>query len=257
MKGKAIYNPSGKAREYSYWATNFYNGCSADCSYCYCKKGPLSSVWSDRPVLKKSLVNENKALEIFQKEAIKNIDSLQEHGLFFNFTSDPFLPETIDLNMAAMLFCHANGIPVKALTKQTWWIGDRHLPFQKGAIGFSLTGCDSEEPGAGDNAERLYGLNYFHRGGFKTFASIEPIIDLHNSMMVIFKSLDSVDHYKIGILSGAFYLRGELSPFIKGVNKVVPEGVTIYWKESILKAAGVSRESLPEMCVDRDFKFWS
>ncbi|KAA6320448.1 hypothetical protein EZS27_029784 [termite gut metagenome] len=35
FNGKAIYNPSGKAGEYSYWACNFYNGCSNGCTYCY------------------------------------------------------------------------------------------------------------------------------------------------------------------------------------------------------------------------------
>jgi DNA repair photolyase len=39
--GKAIYNPSGKAGEYSYWACNFFKGCSNGCEYCYLKKGVL------------------------------------------------------------------------------------------------------------------------------------------------------------------------------------------------------------------------
>jgi len=42
FKGKAIYNPSGKAGEYSYWACNFYKGCSNGCTYCYLKKGVLA-----------------------------------------------------------------------------------------------------------------------------------------------------------------------------------------------------------------------
>lgn len=53
FNGKAIYNPSGKAGEYSDWACNFYTGCSNNCDYCYCKKGVMSHVWSDTPKLKK------------------------------------------------------------------------------------------------------------------------------------------------------------------------------------------------------------
>ena len=65
--GKAIYNPSGKAGEYSYWAANFYNGCSARCEYCYNRHGRSSKVVGcDTPTLKKSLINEDRAMEIFQ-----------------------------------------------------------------------------------------------------------------------------------------------------------------------------------------------
>ena len=104
MKGKAIYTPSGKAGEYSYWAANFYNGCTADCAYCYCKKGVMAPLWSTTPKLKKGLTDQEhperteKAMEIFKKEVRNNVHALREHGLFFNFTSDPFLKETIDLN---------------------------------------------------------------------------------------------------------------------------------------------------------------
>ncbi len=42
FNGKALYQPSGKAAEYSAWACNFYTGCSNDCEYCYCKRGVLS-----------------------------------------------------------------------------------------------------------------------------------------------------------------------------------------------------------------------
>ena len=54
--GKAIYQPKGKASEYSKYAVNFYNGCSADCDYCYCKSGMLKNVWSNKATLKKTLI---------------------------------------------------------------------------------------------------------------------------------------------------------------------------------------------------------
>lgn len=48
FNGKAIYNPKGKAGEYSEWACNFYTGCSNNCQYCYCKRGVMSHAWSDK-----------------------------------------------------------------------------------------------------------------------------------------------------------------------------------------------------------------
>ena len=120
FNGKAIYNPSGKAGEYSYWACNFYTGCSNGCDYCYCKKGILAkSMGGDVPVLKKCFKDEKHALEVFEKELMKNLSELQEHGLFFSFTTDPMLPETVDLTIRAIGACQRNMIPVKVLTKCT------------------------------------------------------------------------------------------------------------------------------------------
>ena len=66
--GKALYEPTGKAAEYSPWAVNFYPGCSHNCKYCYCKTGFLGKVWDTTPHLKKSFIDENDALETFKKE---------------------------------------------------------------------------------------------------------------------------------------------------------------------------------------------
>lgn len=118
FNGKAIYNPSGKAGEYSYWACNFYTGCSNNCDYCYCKKGIMSHVWSDTAQLKKAFKDEKDALRIFDKELLENLAELQEHGLFFTFTSDPFLSETFDLTRKAISICIDNFVPVKVLTKR-------------------------------------------------------------------------------------------------------------------------------------------
>jgi DNA repair photolyase len=127
FNGKAIYNPSGKAGEYSYWACNFYVGCSNGCEYCYCKKGILKEVMGqNKPQLKKCFKDESHALEVFCKELKANLQELQEHGLFFSFTTDPMLPETIFLTHEAITACRDSNIPVKILTKCTNWV-DRFI----------------------------------------------------------------------------------------------------------------------------------
>ena len=92
FNGKAIYNPKGKAGEYAPWACNFYTGCSNDCEYCYCKRGVMSHVWDNKPHLKKCFKDERKALEIFEKELVANLEALRSSSIFFTFTSDPLLP---------------------------------------------------------------------------------------------------------------------------------------------------------------------
>lgn len=268
FNGKAIYNPSGKAGEYSYWACNFFVGCSNGCTYCYLKKGILAGVMGqDKPQLKKCFKDENHALEVFEKELKQNIVELQKHGLFFTFTSDPFLSETIELTERAMELATDYDVPVKLLTKRADWL-DRILPglpinerFKKlYTFGFTITGRDDKEPGASTNIERIDGAKRLHKAGFKTFASFEPIIELETTYDMILLTLrhNCIDLYKIGLQSGKKYDKDKLLSFISRVLTMVVYAAEkkVYFKDSLLKAAGISRESLPSNCVTRDFNLY-
>lgn len=274
FKGKAIYNPSGKAGEYSYWAANIYVGCSNGCTYCYCKKGILAGVMGqDKPQLKKCFKNETHALEVFEQELLANLEELRKHGLFFSFTTDPMLPETNKLTRLAIRKCLSAKAPVKILTKCTDWVDDflkapdyfisgwsdwmitDEIIFGKLAFGFTLTGHDELEPGASTNAERIEAMKKIHDAGFKTWASIEPIINLDDSYKMILETLDCCDLYKIGLKSGEKYPLNDLRHFIDFVacELVVP----VYFKDSLLKAAGIASESLPSNCVTRDYNIFN
>lgn len=262
FNGKAIYNPSGKAGEYAQWACNFYVGCSNGCTYCYCKKGILAGVMGqDKPQLKKCFKNDAHAITTFLKEMNENIYELQKHGLFFTFTSDPFLKETILLNQAAIQLCVSNSIPVKVLTKCTWWIDDEFTMMtlsvfaDKIAFGFTLTGHDELEPNASTNAERIVAMKKLHDAGLKTFASIEPVIETLDSIDMIRESKSFCDLFKIGLLSGSKLAGWQAKAFVSVVAECNPDN-KIYFKDSLLKLAGISRESLPENCVTRDYNLF-
>lgn len=279
--GKVIYNPSGKAGEYSYWAANFYNGCSAKCEYCYNRKGITAKVLGgDMPTLKKCLQNpkpnwikDEFAMAQFCEEADKNIEELRKHGLFFNFVSDPCLYATIQLNWKAISYCIIKEIPVKILTKQVWFTsniklnswdnsnpwdtyikpllgyGVQHLI----SFGFTLTGHDELEPGAATNLERIHAGEKLHLAGFKLFGSFEPIIDLKSTFeMILLADAVGFDLYKIGLQSGKKYDPIELFYFIINVGKRLIDR-KIYFKDSLLQQAGIKREYLPSNCVTRDF----
>ena len=67
--GLVIYQPSGKAAEYSLWACNLYNGCTHGCSYCFNNYPITSSVLGGTTVrLKKSLGDAKAAEQFFLKE---------------------------------------------------------------------------------------------------------------------------------------------------------------------------------------------
>lgn len=280
FKGKAIYNPSGKAGEYSYWACNFYVGCSNGCKYCYLKKGIGKGVLgADKPVLKKCFQSEDHALEVFEKEVLQNIEELRKYGLFFSFTTDPLLPETIDLTMKAIRRCVYHSVKVKILTKRADF-GEKffrplcstsslnenllHIAYTRNvAFGFTLTGHDELEPGASSNEERLEAMKIVHDGGYKTFASIEPVIDLDSSFKMICQSMKYCDLYKIGLESGKTFPKKELREFVEAVSHLnhtnpYPNGIfpKVYFKDGLLKQAGISRESLPVNCVGRDYNMF-
>jgi len=260
--GKAIYQPKGKAGEYSEWACNFYVGCSNGCEYCYCKKGILKYVMGmDKPQLKKCFKDEQQALEVFEKELKANLSELQKHGLFFSFTTDPMLPETIELTKNAIAKCLENGVPVKTLTKvekiDSWFIDNYFIHAHNDVIafGFTLTGHDELEPNASTNQERIEAIKKLYDAGFKTFASIEPIIDFKSSMGMIIQSYHYCDLFKIGLESGKKYDKKELLKFINTILAMKIDS-KIYFKDSLLKATGIDRADLHDNCVDRDYNMF-
>jgi len=245
FNGKAIYNPHGKAGEYSAWACNFYVGCSNMCAYCYCKKGILKNAMGmDHAQLKKCFKDENEAFEIYHKELKQNIEEIKKTGLFFTFTSDPFLPETIDLTWKAVALAYSLGVPCQLLTKRADFINKLDFGMiasslelahtDKISFGFSLTGADNLEPNASSNEERIRAMKRLHSMGFKTWASIEPIIDLYKSFKMIEETIGYCDQYKIGLMSGGIKPpKDSLSLFIGKVHDIVPFNIQIYWKHSI------------------------
>jgi DNA repair photolyase len=242
FKGKAIYNPSGKAGEYSYWACNFYTGCSNGCTYCYLKKGRCAKVLgSDVPKLKKCFKSYNHAYSKFIKEFYQNIDEIRKHGLFFSFTTDPMLPETISLTEEAMRICLMNNAPVKILTKRTDWINKFDFKYyqtaeQDIAFGFTITNYDSCEPNTCTNEQRYKALKKLHNKGFKTFVSLEPMFDFTTGRTIISKLIadKSCDLVKIGLLSGKKYKAHQALEFYYWLRDQNPP-FKIYIKDSLSK----------------------
>lgn len=270
--GKAIYQPNGSAEEYSQWAVNFYNGCSGRCQYCYNRRFS-NLLGKEKPTLKKTLVSPEKALETFELELKTHLHDLQEHGLLFNFVSDPFLPETELLNTMAMCICMKNDVPIKILTKQTHWVEPflneiasngtiwNHEPkTHLFNVGFTLTGHDELEPGCSLNRERIEAMNLLHEQGITTWASIEPIINFDSSLLMIFLSSPYCDHYKIGLqsrrkysLCGVTNFFGSVSYALYQQNKI--REVTVYWKQSIRELLRMDQFN-DNFCVDANYKFW-
>lgn len=230
----------------------------------------MSHVWSTEPKLKKCFKDEEHALETFKRELDANVNELGKTGILFSFTTDPLLPETRGLTFKAMEEAMLRGIYVKILTKRADWIDalmDRTMLMpinylanrKRIAFGFTLTGFDEKEPSASTNQERIEAMRKLHDMGFKTFASIEPIIDAAISLDMVNAIKDVCDLFKVGTMSGQKidYKWADMRRLMDRLVGMSREGKKIYLKDSFISHLGIKREDCPGKFVNSDYNIFN
>ena len=251
---KAIYQPDGRAKEYSRWACNLHVGCDNACSYCFNKRGVLSTTLGGNVAhLKKCFKDDEDAYLSFVSELSRQKDDIiRNGGLLFSFTTDPCLPTTLGLTFRCIAYATAWKVPCLVLTKRTDWILDSPgmsvIPRTANgilAVGFTLTGRDDLEPCASPNGDRIEAMRLLKEAGFRTFASIEPVIEFEKSLEMIRRSAPWCDHYKVGLISGnrhaydKYRMPDDLEAFVGEVNQIAGQyGKTVYWKKSVTQVLG-------------------
>jgi len=271
---KILSRPKKNAEEYGKWAVNPYLGCTGGCLYCYLKEGPgAKTLGGSTPTLKAGVVNEEHACLVAMTEILENEEQIKKDGgLFFSFTTDPLLPGTHDVCLTIAAWATNHEIPVTMLTKCASFYntgGAPDLPFfdciqhihkyiwapdvdptvQYITLGWTLTGHDELEPGADPNAKRIEAMSRLSAAGFKTWASIEPVIDFDSSFCMIQQALDAgCQHFKIGLMTKCtkvcrrgFTLGGktfepyepaQCLAFVQDVMQATRDRATVYWKQS-------------------------
>lgn len=256
INGKALYTPKGAAREYAAVGCNFYTGCPHNCDYCYLKRGaPSKQLGGTEVQLKKCFKDIAHAKAILEKELDANLDYLKKVGIFLSFTTDPLIKETRELTSIAITEALMRDIPVMLLTKDATFVKDECdfmawmdainiIHRDKVAFGFTLTGRDDMEPGASSNLERIQAMYAMSKRGFKTWASIEPIIDFTSSLEMIRMTTGFCNHYKIGLRSGVkrdYYDDDKLISFLWELGELKKNHfMSFYLKDSIRKRLGES-----------------
>jgi DNA repair photolyase len=192
-----IYEPTGKAREYSPLALNTYTGgCDHACRYCYCS-GIMRGDWGE--------VARPRNLTGLAKDAAK-----ASRQVLLSFIGDPYCLKEMKYHNTcrALHVLRAERCSVAILTKG----GSRCLdelalfeywPDGRIKVGATLTfwspaASREWEPGAASPVDRIDMLRELHAAGVKTWASIEPVIDPLESMAIIEASLPYCDAYKVG-----------------------------------------------------------
>ncbi len=101
------------------------------------------------------------------------------------------------------------------------------------------------EPNAPTNEARLRDMDIVARDGFKTWASIEPVIDFKSSLTMIAKAVDvGCKHFKIGLLTENTRVCRkkfdviECMGFITDVLTLTNGKATVYWKQSVRELLG-------------------
>lgn len=236
-----IYEPAGKAREYSPLALNIYLGCSHKCEYCYAnamarRNGNNNYFGVPDP--------RNKILEKLSKE----LKTCKKEQILLSFIGDAYCETSDDnaLTRSVLEQLLEAKLPVAILTKG----GKRCLKdielFKKFGehiqIGATLTFDNDEdslkwESGAALPSERLETLKILHENGIRTFASFEPVIDPAQSLHLMEQSLDFIDVYKVGKLNN-----------YKGLDKLID------WTDFLEKTVELLRSNKKSFYIKHDLR---
>jgi len=202
---RAIYQPAGRAGEYSPLACNLYMTCSHGCRYCYVpqtiKKTKEQFFVSApaRPGILDALDKDARRMALFGE-----IDK----EVLFCFTCDPFQSLEDGIAESALQIMAQHKIPFVTLTKsgtKAIHLLKHYSPRDAFAVSLTLHNPDWSkkwEPSAALPQDRLDGLRAAHEAGIRTWASMEPVINAAESLAVIEAALPFTDHFKIGAISG-------------------------------------------------------
>jgi DNA repair photolyase len=225
----------------------------------------LGLLWTNAPQLKKCFKDTEDAFRIFSSELERNLTELRKDGLFFTFSSDPMLPEARPLTLRCVDWALDKGVPVQILTKRAEFAHDirwAQLEAEKRkkiAFGFTLTGCDDLEPGASSNQERMEAMRTLHDWGYRTFASIEPVVNPKASMECIRQTADSCDLFKVGLMSGKKdYVYKDIALMLNEIKDFqTRHACRFYLKDSFVNFLKTNRKTLGIGFVDMDYNIFN
>ena len=85
---RVIYEPRGRAKEYSDLACNWYMGCVHGCHYCFapgCMRKKMNDWHAEAPL-------RDNILQLFRKDAEEMQQNNDTRPILFSFLSDPYQP---------------------------------------------------------------------------------------------------------------------------------------------------------------------
>ncbi len=235
---QTIYEPKGRALEYSPLALNLYTGCTHNCLYCFNKKMPwYDGIKFSKPEPRKGL------LAALKKEAAKMVGDKRD--ILLCFTCDPYPPIKEDITREVLEIMECYDLKPQILTKA----GARAtrdfglLQTNNWKFGTTLTLNNKAdlalwEPGAAGYEDRVAAIRYAKSMGIYTWVSLEPVIKPEQTLQIIEDLVDMVDFWKIGKLNYMPELeRGiDWHGFLKKATSIL-KGCKYMVKKDLLEAA--------------------
>jgi len=228
-----IYQPKGRAQEYSWLAINHYIGCGHGCTYCYAR-GIIQRTGADfdKPKVRKNV------LELLAKEAPK-FKGTQERVLLC-FTCDPYQLLDISERMTRKVIkiLKQYDIPFQVLTKGGMRAArDFDLYEQGDAFAATMTFLSEDksrqfEPHAAPPSLRIKAMEAAHKQGIETWVSLEPVLNAQESLKIIHRLHNVVDHFKLG--------------------KLNYQKTNIDWREYVIKALELLHKYKKSYCIKND-----
>jgi len=236
-----IYEPKGRAREYSELACNLYKGCGHKCLYCY---GPRVTKTS-REEFQKPTARKN-ILRRLEADVSKASKVQRKKSVLLSFTSDPYqmLDQKLKITRGAIKILHAGGFKVTVLTKggpRAERDFDLMGPRDTHAVTLTLLNNAASrkwEPKAALPLDRIKTLREAHHvRGMKTWVSLEPVIDPDAVYKIIALTYPYVDLYKVGVLNYHPHAKTiDWAKFaIEVVDRLEEYGCEYYLKEDLRK----------------------
>lgn len=233
-----IYEPTGRAREYSPLALNYFKGCDHGCLYCYVPNmlGRFNSNYDHSTVVSpidfSSLEKSAKKMEGCGKQ------------ILLSFTGDPYCCSENGETRKVLEILNFYNHKVAILTKNTSKaLKDLEVIKSFGnriKIGSTLTFSDNNdslewEKGAPISESRINGLKEFAKNGVITWASFEPVIIPSQSLKLISEVSSFINHVRIGKLNN-----------YKGIDKKID------WSKFIFDAVRICRDSNLPFYIKKD-----
>ncbi len=194
-----IYEPKGRALEYSYLACNLYDGCVHGCDYCYVPNSPYNE---DRESFHSHADPKPKIIQQIRREARRLAGT--DKRVLLCFTCDPYPPDDNTITREALKIFKKYDVPFQVLTKGGMRaVRDFSLYGPRDAFAVTLTTTKrnislNREPQADLPEERKQALQRAKDKGLTTWVSLEPVLDPEESLQLIRDTWPYVDLYKIG-----------------------------------------------------------
>ena len=237
-----IYEPNGRAREYSPLALNYFKGCTHNCRYCY-----VPAIFSRYD---KTYNHYEVSADIDFEKIEKSAKKFQGCGkqILLSFTGDPYCgysPETTTKVLEILLkYQHKVAILTKGGSRCLNNL-DLFKKFNKIKVGATLTFDNDNdslewEPGAALPYDRIETLKILSENGIKTFVSFEPVIFPEQSLHLLELVSEIADHVKIGKLNN-----------YKGIDKKTD------WADFISKSVSICRKNNTKFYIKDDLFFYN